>query len=131
MIDPITDLLNRIRNASLAGHVSLRVPYSKMKARVVEIMRDEGYLDKFEEDKGDGIHRELIVYLRYLDESKTAIKKMLRVSKPGKRWYSGSKDIALVKSGLGMAIVSTSKGIMSDRDAKRLNVGGEVLCEIW
>ena len=131
MVDPITDLLNRIRNASMAGHVSLRVPHSKLKARVVEIMRDEGYIEKFSVDKGDGIHSEIVVYLRYLDESKTAINKMKRVSKPGKRWYSGAKDIAAVKSGLGVAIVSTSKGIMTDREARKQNVGGEVLCEIW
>ncbi len=131
MVDPITDMLNRVRNAAMAQHVSCRVPHSKMKAEILKIMQDEGYIESFSEDKGDGIHRELIVYLRYVDDTKTAINTMRRVSKPGRRWYSGAKDIAQVKSGLGVAIVSTSKGIMSDREAKRQNVGGEVLCEIW
>jgi small subunit ribosomal protein S8 len=131
MVDPIADLLNRIRNAGMAQHASLRVPYSKAKAEIVKIMRDEGFIDSYQEDKGDGIHRELLVYLRYLDDSKTAINRMRRVSKPGKRWYCRADEIASVKSGLGVAIVSTSKGVMTDREARRLNVGGEVLCEIW
>ena len=131
MVDPITDLLNRIRNASMAQHASLRVPHSKTKVEIIKIMRDEGFIGSYQEDKGDGIHRELVGYLRYLDDSRTAINKMRRVSRPGKRWYCHAKEIAKVKSGLGVAIVSTSKGIMTDRDARRLNVGGEVLCEIW
>jgi small subunit ribosomal protein S8 len=131
MVDPITDMLNRIRNASMAQHASCRVPYSKMKAQILKIMQEEGFVDSYTEDKSDGIHGELVVYLRYTDDSKTAIHSMRRISKPGRRWYSGTKEIAQVKSGLGVAIVSTSKGIMSDRDARRLNVGGEILCEVW
>ena len=131
MVDPITDMLNRIRNAGMAQHISCRLPYSRMKAQILKIMRDEGFIDSFTEDKKDGVHDEIVVYLRYVDDSKTAINTMRRISKPGRRWYSGAKDIAQVKAGLGIAIVSTSKGIMSDRYARRLNVGGEVLCEVW
>jgi len=115
----------------MAQHASTRVPYSKIKENIVEIMKSEGYLDDFSTDNADGIHKELIVHLRYIDDSRTAIRKMRRVSKPGRRCYSGAKDIPQVKSGLGVAIVSTSKGVMTDRDARRQNVGGEVLCEIW
>ncbi len=131
MVDPITDLLNRIRNATMARHASTRVPYSKTKVRIVEIMRDEGYLDSFEVDEKDGIHKEMVVYLKYIDDARTAINKMQRVSKPGRRFYCGAKNITSVKSGLGVAIISTSKGIVTDREAKRMNEGGEVLCQIW
>lgn len=131
MVDPITDLMNRIRNAGMAQHVSCRVPHSKMKTQILKIMQDEGFIDSFSEDKKDGVHGELVVYLRYIDDNRTAINKMRRLSRPGRRLYAGSKDIARVKSGLGVAILSTSRGIMSDREARRLNVGGEVLCELW
>jgi small subunit ribosomal protein S8 len=93
-------------------------------------MRDEGYLDGVEVDKKDGIHK-IVVHLRYVDDSKTSIRRMKRISKPGRRWYAGTKEIPQIKAGLGIAIVSTSKGVMTDRDARRLNIGGEVLCEIW
>ena len=131
MVDPIADLLNRIRNAAMAQHATTRVPYSKIKQRITEIMKDEGYLDGVELDERDGVHKEIVVHLRYIDDSRTAIRSMKRISKPGRRWYSASKDIQSVNAGLGVAIVSTSKGVMTDRDARRQNVGGEVLCEIW
>lgn len=131
MVDPITDLLNRIRNAAMAQHASTRIPYSKIKESIVEIMKNEGYLDGVAVDSGDGVHKEIVVHLRYIDDSRTAIRKMRRVSKPGRRWYCSSKEIPQIKSGLGVSIISTSKGVMTDRDARRLNVGGEVLCEIW
>jgi small subunit ribosomal protein S8 len=131
MVDPIADLLNRIRNAAMARHASTRIPFSKTKARIVEILKDEGYVDSYSVDERDGIHREIVVYLKYLDDENTAINRMRRVSKPGRRFYCGAKEIATVKSGLGVAIISTSKGIVTDREARRLNEGGEVLCEIW
>lgn len=131
MVDPITDLLNRIRNAAMAQHASTRVPFSKIKQRIAEILKDEGYIEGVSVDEADGIHKEIVVHLRYVGDSRTAINKMRRVSKPGRRMYKGAKNIPAIKSGLGVAIVSTSKGVMTDRDARRLNVGGEVLCEIW
>ena len=130
-MDSIADLLTRIRNAGIARHASIRVPYSKEKADIVEIFRNEGYIDDFSIDDGDGVHRELVVHLRYLDNFSVAISEMKRVSKPSRRVYCGAKEIPKVKSGLGVAILSTPKGILTDRDARRLNVGGEVLCEIW
>ena len=131
MVDPITDLLNRIRNAAMAQHASTRIPLSKVKMKILEILKNEGYIDDFSVDEADGIHSEIVVYLKYLDSAETAVRRMRRVSTPGRRLYCGAKNIAKVKNGLGVAIVSTSKGIMTDRDARRLNVGGEVLCEIW
>ena len=131
MVDPIADLLNRLRNAAMARHTSTRVPYSKTKARILEILKDEGYIDSMVVDEGDGVHKEMIVHLRYIDDFRTAINEMKRRSTPGRRLYCRLKDVPKVKAGLGVAIVSTSKGIMTDREARRLNVGGEVLCEIW
>ena len=131
MIDPISDFLNRLRNASMAQHVSTRVPFSKTKAKIAEILKNEGYIDDFSIDEKDKIHREIVLYPKYLDDYKTAIHEMRRISTPGRRFYCGAKDISKVKAGLGVAIISTSKGIMSDREASRLNEGGEVLCEIW
>jgi small subunit ribosomal protein S8 len=131
MVDPITDLLNRIRNAAMARHSSTRIPFSIIKKRIVEILRDEGFVDSYDVDEKDGIHKELIVHLRYLDDNSTAINKMRRISTPGRRFYYGAKNLPKIKAGLGVAIVSTSKGVVTDRDARRMNVGGEVLCEIW
>ena len=131
MVDPIADLLNRIRNAAMARHASARIPFSKTKARIVEILKDEGYIDSYNMDEADGTHKELVVYLKYVDDANTAINRIRRVSKPGRRFYCGTKGIATVKSGLGVAIISTSKGIVTDREARRLNEGGEVLCEVW
>jgi small subunit ribosomal protein S8 len=131
MVDPISDLLNRLGNAARARHLSTRVPFSKIKAKIVEILKEEGYIDDFSIDDGDGVHREIIVYPKYLDDFKTAIHEMRRVSTPGRRFYCQARGISKVKSGLGVAIISTPKGIMTDREAGRLNQGGEVLCEIW
>lgn len=130
MIDPVADLLTRIRNASMANHSSTRAPYSKMKEHVVNILKDEGYVGEFEVS-GEGVDKCLIVHLKYMDNNKSVIKSIKKVSKPGRRVYSGSKEIAKVNQGLGVAVVSTSKGIVTDREARRLNVGGEVICEIW
>jgi small subunit ribosomal protein S8 len=131
MVDPITDLLNRLGNAARARHVSTRMPFSKIKVKIVEILKQEGYIDDFSLDDGDGIHRDIIVYPRYVDDFNTAIHEMRRVSTPGRRFYCRARDISRVKSGLGVAIISTPKGIMTDRDATKQNQGGEVLCEIW
>ena len=131
MVDPITDLLNRIRNAGMAQHASTRVPHSNIKMKILDIMQQCGYIEGFNEQTGADGHKEISVQLRYIDDSRIAINKMKRISKPGRRWYCNAKEIPQVKSGLGVAIVTTSKGVMTDRDARRLNVGGEVICEIW
>ena len=131
MVDPIADLLNRVRNAAMARHASTRAPFSKMKIRLVEILRDEGYIDGFSVDEKDGIHKEIVIHLKYIDNVQSSIKRMRRISTPGRRMYCRAKDIPKVKAGLGVSILSTSKGIMVDRDARQKNVGGEILCEIW
>ena len=131
MIDPIADLLTRIRNAGMANHEVTRSPHSKIRQRIVEILRDEGYLEGYSVEKSEGVGSELVIQLRYVDSNKPAIHTMRRVSKPGRRTYSSAGDLPMVKSGLGVAIVSTSKGVITDREARRLNVGGEVLCEVW
>ncbi len=131
MIDPIADLLTRIRNAGLANHEVTRMPHSKMRERIAEILRDEGYLEACSVEKNEGVGSQLVVHLRYMEGNKPVIHEMRRVSKPGRRTYSSATDLPTVKSGLGVAIVSTSKGVITDREARRLNVGGEVLCEIW
>lgn len=131
MVDPISDLLTRIRNAGMARHAVTRSPYSQIKERIVNLMCDEGYLDRYEVDEKDGIHKELIVHLRYVDQFQMAIRTMRRVSKPGRRVYRNALQLPKVNQGLGTAIISTSKGVMTDREARKANIGGEILCEIW
>jgi small subunit ribosomal protein S8 len=131
MNDPISDLMTRIRNAGLARHATTRIPYSRIKARIVEILDREGYIDSFAVDDAGVVNKSIVVNLRYLDDNTLAIHSMQRVSRPGCRVYATAKEVPKVKGGLGVAIVSTSKGVVTDRDARRLNVGGEVLCEIW
>lgn len=131
MNDPIADLLTRIRNAGMARHAATRILHSKLSVKIVEILRDEGYIDDFSVEDTEGPGKEIAVHLRYSDDNELAIHEIERVSRPGRRVYAGSKDIPKVKYGLGVAIVSTSRGVITDRDARRLNVGGEVLCSIW
>lgn len=130
MLDPVADMMTRIRNAGLARHSSTRVPHSKMKERIGAILKEEGYIADVEVS-GEIPKKEITVHLKYDDNHKLAIKSMRKVSKLGCRTYAGVKDIPLINQGLGVAIVSTSKGIITDKEARRLNVGGEVLCEIW
>lgn len=130
--DPIADMLTRIRNGQKANFVKVRAAYSKVKESIINVMIDEGYLKGYAvEDLGNN-KKELIIELKYVKNS-GAIKKLDRVSKPGARFYLPVNHLKLNKfySGLGISIVSTSKGIMSDRDAKKLNVGGEVICNIY
>lgn len=130
MTDPIADLLTRIRNALLAKHDRLDVPTSKQKVAVCGLMKQEGYIDDFEviEEKPVG---QLRIFLRYTDEGEPAIRRLARVSKPGRRVYRGADDIKPVLNGIGVSLVSTSKGLLTDREARERRVGGEVLCEIW
>lgn len=131
MTDPIADLLTRIRNAGMANHEVARMPHSRMRQRVAEILRDEGYLESCSVEKNEGVGSQIVVRLRYVEGNRPAIHEMRRVSKPGRRTYCAADELPTVKSGLGVAIVSTSKGVITDREARRLNVGGEVLCEVW
>ena len=128
--DPIADLLTRIRNASSAKHDSVEIPASNMKKAICQILLDEGYIKDFSvaEDGKQGV---ITVTLKYLEGKKPVITGLRRVSKPGLRIYSNVKDMPKVIKGLGVAIVSTSKGVMTDRQARKENVGGEVLAFVW
>lgn len=128
--DPIADLLTRIRNASSAKHDSVEIPASNMKKAICRILLDEGYIKDFSvaEDGKQGV---ITVTLKYLEGKKPVITGLRRVSKPGLRIYSNVEDMPKVIKGLGVAIVSTSKGVMTDRQARKENVGGEVLAFVW
>ena len=128
--DTIADMLTRIRNANSAKHPTVDVPASNMKKQIAQILVDEGYIKNFKviDDDKQGVIR---ITLKYTENKSQVITGLRRVSKPGLRIYSNSKDMPKVMKGLGIAIVSTSKGIMTDREARKNNVGGEVLCYIW
>ena len=129
MTDPIADLFTRIRNGLMVRHPRVDVPGSKMKARIVEILKEEGYIKSFRiyEDNLQGIIR---VYLKYKD-GEPVIRGIKRVSKPGHRIYVGKTEIPRVIRGLGVAIISTSKGVVTDSEARKNGMGGEVLCYVW
>jgi len=131
MTDPIADFLARIRNGILARKASVDMPVSKMKRKLAELLRDEGYLSSVTESASDGPQGILSLTLRWDSNRKPAIQGLRRVSKPGQRAYVPSDKLPRVRRGLGTAIISTSKGMMTDREARKLGVGGEVVCEIW
>ena len=130
MNDPIGDMLTRIRNASLRGKSTVRTPASKLRAWVLDVMADEGYIRGYERVTSDRGHAELDISLKYYDGA-PVIRELKRVSKPGRRVYMASQDVPSVRQGLGVSIVSTSKGVMSDASARSQNVGGEVLCTVF
>ena len=128
--DPIADMLTRIRNGIHARHEAVEMPGSKMKLELAKILKAEGYIKNFKvvQDQKQGL---LKLFLKYDDDRQSAIDSIRRISKPGRRVYSGVDEIPQVKNGLGIAIISTSRGIMTDRRARAEKVGGEVLCTIW
>ncbi len=128
--DPIADMLTRIRNAASAKHDTVDIPASKMKKAIAEILLEEGYIKSFQviDDGTQGILR---VTLKYLPGKEKAIQGLRRVSKPGLRIYAGADDLPRVLGGLGIAIISTSKGVMTDKKARQEHVGGEVLAYVW
>ena len=129
--DPIADYLTRIRNAQLAGHTIVDIPASKMKKRLTEILFDQGYILQFK-FVDEGPQGTIKIALKYDAESKRpVIRELLRVSKPGLRKYTQVDGIPRVKNGLGVAILSTSKGLVTDKEARNLNVGGEIICYIY
>ena len=127
--DPVGDLITRIRNAQLRGRSKLTSPASTLRVRVLNVLKDEGYIRDFREIENGG-HKELEVELKYF-EGAPAIHQIQRVSKPGRRVYSSIKDLRLVRNGLGISIISTPKGVMSDNAAREANVGGEIICEVY
>ena len=131
MTDPIADFLARVRNAIMARKASLDVPASKMKLKLAEILRDEGYLAGVVESGGDNPQGILSVTLRWDANHRSAISGLRRVSKPGQRAYVPATKLPKVRGGLGTAVVSTSKGLMTDRRARKEHLGGEIVCEVW
>lgn len=130
MSDPIADFLARVRNAQQAGHRRVDIPASKIKRAMTKILLDKGYIQRYldiDDDK-QGLLR---LFLKYDHYGKPVIRNLTRVSKPGLRKYVSSEDIPRVKNGLGIAILTTSKGVMTDKEARKLGVGGEVLCHIY
>ena len=130
MNDPIGDMLTRIRNAHLRGKSTVKTPASKLRGWVLDVLANEGYIRGYEGATSDAGHPELEISLKYFD-GEPVIKELKRVSKPGRRVYSASSDIPTVRQGLGIAIVSTPQGVMSDAQARAANVGGEVLCTVF
>jgi small subunit ribosomal protein S8 len=131
MTDPLGDLLTRLRNANKAKHEKVDIPSSNLKAQVARILKEEGFVKNYKLIK-DGKQGTLRIYLKYEGETKKQVIAGLRlVSKPGRRQYVKKMEIPLVLRGLGISIISTSKGLLTDRDARKMNVGGELLCSVW
>jgi small subunit ribosomal protein S8 len=129
MTDPIADLLTRIRNANQMKHETVDIPASKLKKEILEVLKKEGYIVKYALVKGD-VQDTLRVSLKYLNTERV-IKGLKRISKPGLRVYAKSSEIPKVLNGLGIAVISTSKGLITDREARKLKVGGEILAYVW
>lgn len=131
--DPIADMLTRIRNALMRGHSQVAVPASKLKLAIAQVMKDEGFVEDVElsDDHPQPFIRIALKYTRGRRERRPLIAGIKRVSKPGRRVYVGREEIPWVLGGMGIAVLSTSRGVMSDRQARRMGVGGEVLCHIW
>ena len=128
--DPIADMLTRIRNAGAARHATVDVPASKMKKAIAQILLDEGYIKAYEIVE-DGVQGTIKITLKYTANREKAISGLRRVSKPGLRVYAGADELPRVLKGLGIAIISTSKGVMTDKKARELHIGGEVLAFVW
>lgn len=130
MTDPIADMLTRIRNANTVGHETVEIPASKMKKAIAEILKEEGYIADFEmiEDDKQGMIK---VTMKYGSNKERVISGIKKISKPGLKVYAKANEVPKVLGGLGIAIISTSKGIVSDKEARKLGVGGEVICYVW
>lgn len=128
--DPIADMLTRIRNANMVGHKTVEMPSSKLKVELAKLLKDEGYISDYS-TRQDGKFTFLNIELKYDEKNNPVIANLRRVSRPGLRNYCKAKNLPQVFGGLGVAVISTSKGLMSDRHARKENLGGEVICYIW
>jgi small subunit ribosomal protein S8 len=128
--DPISDMLTRIRNANMAKHGKVQMPHSKMKSELARILKQEGYIKDYTTEKVEG-KPTLVLHLKYQDDQKPVIQGLRRVSRPSCHRYVGAEDIPRVLGGIGTAILSTSSGMLSDSQARKAHVGGEVLCYVW
>ncbi len=133
MTDPIADMLTRIRNAAMARHKQVLVPSSKLKVEIARILQEEGFIERYDvgQEKPQPMLRLILKYDTSVRPPRPVIRGLERVSKPGRRIYVKRREIPYVRSGLGIAILSTPKGVMTDREARRQNVGGEVICYVW
>ena len=129
--DSIADMLTRIRNAQTARHESVSVETSIMKKSIAQILLDEGYIAAFDEVDNGKTNKELVITLKYVNKNQKVITGLKRISKPGRRIYAGCEELPKVLGGLGIVIVSTSKGVMTDKEARKLGIGGEVLAYVW
>ncbi|MDR1050144.1 MAG: 30S ribosomal protein S8 [Deltaproteobacteria bacterium] len=130
MTDPIADLLTRVRNALTARHDRVEIPASRLKVAIVRILKDEGFIKNFKVSR-DNKQGQIRIFLKYSDRNSPVINGLQRVSKPGRRVYQKASELKPVLSGLGVLVVSTSRGVMTDKEARRNNLGGECLCQIW
>ena len=132
LTDPIADYLTRLRNAQMAGHSVVDIPASKIKQEITRILCEQGYILNYKLEENKNIQGNIKIALKYnLQTKEPAIKKLVRVSTPGLRKYANSKNLPRVINGLGIAILSTSKGVITDKEARNLNVGGEVICHVY
>ena len=129
LTDPIADMLTRIRNANVAKHDTVKIPFSKIKESLANILKSEGYINSFEV-KEEGTKKDIVVSLKYMD-GEAVIKGLRRISKPGRRVYTSVESLPKVLGGLGIAIVSTPNGVITDKECRKHSVGGEVLCYVW
>ena len=130
LMDPISDMLTRIRNAKAVGHATVSVPHSQMKLAILKILKRDGLIEEYEK-KGKKVRKSILVTLRYHKDGSPYINDLKKVSKPGQRIYKKSSEIFPVKQGYGLAIVSTTSGLLTDKEARHKKLGGEVICEIW
>lgn len=130
MTDPVADMLTRIRNGIQARHERVEIPASKLKVEIARILKDEGFISNYKVAEGE-VQAVLRVYLKYADDGEPVIHGIERLSRPGRRVYRGKKEIPRVLGGLGLSIISTSRGVMSGHQAAQRGVGGEVLCQVW
>ncbi len=130
MTDPVADLLTRLRNSAKEGHEKVEVPASRLKANIVRVLKEEGYVKNFRLHREDS-HPMIKVFLKYTEKGDSVIRGVRRISRPGLRRYAGYEKMPRPLSGAGVAIVSTSKGLMTGQRARALKVGGEILCEVW
>lgn len=128
--DPIADMLTRIRNAQVARHETVMIPASKTKKAIAKILLDEGYIKAYE-NINDGVQGQIKLTIKYMNDRQPVIHGLKRISKPGLRVYAGSQDLPKVLGGLGIAIISTSRGLMTDRQTRQRNLGGEVMAFVW
>jgi small subunit ribosomal protein S8 len=130
MTDPISDMLTRIRNAGTARQAQTRCPFSKQKLAIAKVLEEAGFIEDVRAESQEG-HPALVMGIRYDDHGKPLIDGIRRVSKPGRRVYVGAREIWKVRNGLGISVISTSRGVLSDEAAREASIGGEVVCEVW